>query len=93
MNDKDEFKSVNENVDNRKENPWYLKKSFVILMLFFVLGPLAIPLLLVSKEFSITEKIIYTIIIMAITIIFIAFIIFIVKLYMARLKLIRDIMN
>ena len=40
---------------------WYLRPMGVILLLFFVLGPLGLPLLYKSPKFSKTLKIILTI--------------------------------
>jgi len=40
---------------------WYLKPVSVVLLLFFVLGPLALPLLYKSPKFNKTLKIILTI--------------------------------
>ena len=42
---------------------WYLRPVIVILLLFFVLGPLGLPLLYKSPKFSKTLKVILTIII------------------------------
>jgi len=40
---------------------WYLRPISVVLLLFFVLGPLGLPLLYKSPQFSKTLKIILTI--------------------------------
>ena len=40
---------------------WYLRPVSVVLLLFFVLGPLALPLLYKSPKFNKTFKIILTI--------------------------------
>ena len=48
----------------RKEDEkikWYLRPISVVLLLFFVLGPFALPLLYKSPKFSKTLKIILTI--------------------------------
>jgi len=48
----------------RKEDEkikWYLRPISVILLLFFVLGPLGLPLLYRSPKFSKTLKIILTV--------------------------------
>ena len=45
--------------ENRKVK-WYLRPASVILLLFFVLGPFALPLLYKSPHFSKTLKIILT---------------------------------
>jgi PDZ domain-containing secreted protein len=48
----------------RKEDEkikWYLRPIIVVLLLFFVLGPFALPLLYKSPKFSKTLKIILTI--------------------------------
>ena len=44
-----------------EEVKWYLKPFSVILLLFFVLGPLGLPLLYKSPKFNKTLKIILTI--------------------------------
>lgn len=46
---------------------WYLRPVSVILLLFFVLGPLALPLLYKSPKFSKTLKAILTIIVVLYT--------------------------
>ena len=43
-----------------EEVKWYLKPVSVVLSLFFVLGPLGLPLLYKSPKFSRTSKIILT---------------------------------
>ena len=40
---------------------WYLRPISVVLLLFFILGPLGLPLLYKSPKFSKTSKIILTI--------------------------------
>jgi hypothetical protein len=51
---------------------WYLRPMSVILLLFFVLGPLGLPLLYRSPKFSRTLKIIFT----AVVIIYTLYLIF-----------------
>lgn len=46
---------------------WYLRPVSVILLMFFVLGPFALPLLYKSPKFSKTSKIVLTIIIVIYT--------------------------
>ena len=46
---------------------WYLRKTSVILSLFFVLGPLGLPLLYKSPKFSRKVKIILTIVVIIYT--------------------------
>jgi hypothetical protein len=46
---------------------WYLRPIGVVLLLFFVLGPFAIPLLYKSPQFSKTLKIVLTIVVMIYT--------------------------
>ena len=43
-----------------EEVKWYLRPVSVVLSLFFVLGPLGLPLLYKSPKFSRTSKIILT---------------------------------
>ena len=50
-----------------KEDKWYLRPVSVVLLLFFVLGPLALPLLYKSPKFSKTLKIILTIVVLIYT--------------------------
>lgn len=46
---------------NISEDPkWYLSRTTVLVSLFFVLGPFALPLLYKSPKFSIGSKIIIT---------------------------------
>ena len=47
---------------------WYLSSAAVIFLLFFVLGPFALPLLYKSPKFSSLSKIILTIAVLSITI-------------------------
>ncbi len=49
------------------EVKWYLRPMSVVLLLFFVLGPLGLPLLYRSPKFSKTIKIILTIAVMIYT--------------------------
>jgi hypothetical protein len=46
---------------------WYLRPMGVVLLLFFVLGPLGLPLLYKSPKFSKTLKIVLTILVMIYT--------------------------
>ena len=50
-----------------EEVKWYLKPFSVILLLFFVLGPLGLPLLYKSPKFNKTLKIILTIVVIVYT--------------------------
>jgi polyferredoxin len=54
----------------RKEDEkikWYLRPISVVLLLFFVLGPFALPLLYKSPKFSKTLKIILTLVVIVYT--------------------------
>jgi hypothetical protein len=54
----------------RKEDgkiKWYLRPISVVLLLFFVLGPFALPLLYKSPKFSKTLKIILTLVVIVYT--------------------------
>ena len=62
-------KSCGAEVRTDKPTPWYFRGWFVILMAFVVLGPLAIPLLWKSPEFSKRAKIILTVVIIIYTLI------------------------
>ena len=46
---------------------WYLRPIGIVLLLFFVLGPFALPLLYKSPKFSKTLKIVLTIVVMIYT--------------------------
>jgi hypothetical protein len=46
---------------------WYLRPISVVLLLFFVLGPFALPLLYKSPKFSKTSRIILTIVVIIYT--------------------------
>jgi len=46
---------------------WYLRPISVVLLLFFVLGPLGLPLLFKSPKFSKTLKVILTIVVVLYT--------------------------
>jgi hypothetical protein len=52
--------------ENRKVK-WYLRPVSVVLLLFFVLGPFALPLLYRSPHFSKTLKIILTLVVIIYT--------------------------
>jgi len=47
---------------------WYLKPFGVVILLFFVLGPLGLPLLYKSPEFSKKLKIILTVVVVIYTV-------------------------
>ena len=54
----------------RKEDEkikWYLRPIIVVILLFFVLGPFALPLLYKSPKFSKTLKIILTLVVIVYT--------------------------
>jgi len=46
---------------------WYLNPMSVVLLLFFVMGPFALPLLYKSPKFSKTLKIILTVVVIVYT--------------------------
>ena len=48
--------------DEERKSKWYLNPIVVLLLLFFVLGPLGLPLLYKSPHFGKTSKLILTII-------------------------------
>ena len=52
--------------ENRKVK-WYLRPASVVLLLFFVFGPFALPLLYRSPHFSKTLKIILTLVVIIYT--------------------------
>jgi hypothetical protein len=72
-------------LDENNKSKWYLNPIVVILLLFFVLGPIGLPLLYKSPHFGKASKIILTII----TIIYTVYLIY-VSLEIA-LKLYRSI--
>jgi hypothetical protein len=49
-------------VDEARKSKWYLNPIVVLLLLFFVLGPIGLPLLYRSPHFGRTSKIVLTII-------------------------------
>ncbi len=51
----------------KKEAKWYLNPISVVLLLFFVLGPFALPLLYRSPRFSKRWKIVLTIVVIIYT--------------------------
>ena len=55
-----------ENPVTAKPVPWYLDNRFVFVMLF-VFGPLALPLVWLSPKFSVTWKIVTTVLAVVIT--------------------------
>ena len=46
---------------------WYLKPVSVVVLLFFVLGPLGLPLLYKSPKFGKASKIVLTVVVMVYT--------------------------
>jgi hypothetical protein len=50
-----------------KKTKWYLRRAPVIILLFFILGPFALPLLYKSREFSKSVKIVLSIIVIVYT--------------------------
>ena len=46
---------------------WYLRPGVIIILLFFVLGPFALPLLYKSPKFTKTLKIVLTIVVIVYT--------------------------
>lgn len=61
--------------------------------LFLALGPLALPLLLKSREFSKTEKIAYSAIVVFVTALFIALIAYITIIILRRYSMYNDLLN
>ena len=59
--------SVPEKPVNAKPVPWYFDRRFVLLMLF-IFGPLALPLVWLSPKFSMTWKVTVTILAIVLTI-------------------------
>jgi len=58
-----EYKMLKED----RETKWYLRPISVVLLLFFVLGPLGLPLLYKSPKFSKALKIVLTFIVIVYT--------------------------
>jgi len=52
-----------------EKEKWYLTVPGVLALLFFVLGPLALPLLYKSPKFSLLAKIILTILVLGVTLV------------------------
>jgi len=59
---------------------WYYRKGPVLILLFFVLGPLGLPLLFKSPAFTPREKLIVSLLVVIYTIILLKYIYFWVKL-------------
>ena len=59
---------MNEEVKGKEEVKWYLRPIAVIVLLFFVLGPLALPLLYKSPQFTRTWKVFLTFAVIAYTV-------------------------
>ena len=53
--------------EKTEKTKWYLRPIGVVLLLFFVLGPLGLPLLYKSPKFGKASKIILTIVVMVYT--------------------------
>ena len=54
-------------LEEDRKTKWYLRPIGVVLLLFFVLGPLGLPLLYKSPKFGKASKIILTIVVMMYT--------------------------
>jgi hypothetical protein len=76
-----------------QENKWYYKKSFVILNLFFISGPIAFPLLWWSKEFSVKEKVFYTLLIFILTVIAVVLVVYLIRLYLKHYALLKEALS
>ena len=59
---------LDKNVPGKTKNPWYFRKSSLVLSFLFV-GPFMLPLVWTHPQFSRTKKIVLTVMIIAITII------------------------
>lgn len=59
---------------------WYYRKGPVLILLFFVLGPLGLPLLFKSPAFTRKGKLIISVIVLSYTVILLKYIYFWVKL-------------
>lgn len=53
---------------------WYYRKGVIIILLFFVLGPLGLPLLFKSPAFTRKRKIILTILVLVYTIVILKYV-------------------
>lgn len=51
-----------------QETKWYLRPTIILVLLFFVLGPFALPLLYKSPKFNPTWKIILTVLVVVYTV-------------------------
>jgi len=69
---------------------WYLRPVIVILLLFFVLGPLGLPLLYKSPKFSKTLKAILTIIVIFYTCYLIFATVEVGRLFYLRMEALQD---
>jgi uncharacterized membrane protein SirB2 len=65
--------------NGRDQSPWFYQRRVVLINLFFVLGPFAIPFLIRSREFSAKEKVFYTAVVLLMTAVLIAVLVFVVK--------------
>jgi hypothetical protein len=63
-----EVEKRNTSADDASHPRWYLRPSFVILLLFFVLGPFGLPLLFKSPGFGKTWKIILAVAVIVYTV-------------------------
>jgi len=52
-----------------EKEKWYLTAPGVLVLLFFVLGPLALPLLYKSPKFSLLAKILLTVVVLGVTLV------------------------
>ena len=59
---------------------WYYRKGPVLILLFFVLGPLGLPLLFKSPAFTRKGKLIISVIVLSYTVLLLKYIYFWVKL-------------
>ncbi len=73
--------------DRRDRRPtWSENVSFVLTMLFVALGPLALPMLWRSRQFSLFWKVVLTVLVGIITVVIIAFLWYVISTTLAQLK-------
>jgi hypothetical protein len=53
-------------VPDKREVPWYLRSGSVLVS-FLIVGPLAIPLVWAKPDFTIRKKVIWTVVMVAVT--------------------------
>ena len=73
--------------------PWYHQREFIFANLFFILGPLALPLLIKSKAFSRGEKWFFSIFVTLLTVVALALGAVIILIFYKHYQVLNSVMD